>query len=160
MARQLPFPDTKAMPLRALLYRRPTEPQAIEVFFDKAIYLVRLRRHRQARRYTLRIQAATPFRLRWTADEWSVVNDTTSTPTALGIEFVDIPIVLLQAAPIRFTFFWPAEERWEGRDFAIAVKKPTGQGGSMVSLKDWSKRNDHLAFSAGDTGPLMREIST
>ena len=47
------------MPLRALLYRRPTEPQAIEVIFDRAIYLVRLRRHRQARRYTLRIQAAT-----------------------------------------------------------------------------------------------------
>ncbi|HVY58550.1 MAG TPA: SprT family zinc-dependent metalloprotease [Xanthobacteraceae bacterium] len=47
------------MPLRALLYRRPTEPQAIEVVFDRAIYLVRLRRHRQARRYTLRIQAAT-----------------------------------------------------------------------------------------------------
>src|SRR5215469_9763080 len=60
MARQLPFPDTKAMPLRALLYRRPTEPQAFEVVFSKAIYLVRLRRHRQARRYTLRIQAATP----------------------------------------------------------------------------------------------------
>jgi predicted metal-dependent hydrolase len=47
------------MPLRALLYRRPTEPQAIEVVFDRSIYLVRLRRHRQARRYTLRIQAAT-----------------------------------------------------------------------------------------------------
>jgi predicted metal-dependent hydrolase len=47
------------MPLRALLYRRTTEPQAIEVVFDRAIYLVRLRRHRQARRYTLRIQAAT-----------------------------------------------------------------------------------------------------
>jgi predicted metal-dependent hydrolase len=46
------------MPLRALLYRRPTEPQAIEVVFDRSIYLVRLRRHRQARRYTLRIQAA------------------------------------------------------------------------------------------------------
>jgi predicted metal-dependent hydrolase len=47
------------MPLRALLYRRPTEPQAINIAFDKAIYLVRLRRHRQARRYTLRIHAAT-----------------------------------------------------------------------------------------------------
>ncbi len=47
------------MSLRALLYRRPTEPQAIDVVFDKAIYLVRLRRHRQARRYTLRIHAAT-----------------------------------------------------------------------------------------------------
>jgi predicted metal-dependent hydrolase len=47
------------MPLRALLYRRPSEPQTIEVAFDKAIYRVRLRRHRRARRYTLRIQAAT-----------------------------------------------------------------------------------------------------
>jgi predicted metal-dependent hydrolase len=47
------------MPLRAMLYRRPTEPQAIEVYFDRSVYLVRLRRHRQARRYTLRIQAAT-----------------------------------------------------------------------------------------------------
>jgi predicted metal-dependent hydrolase len=47
------------MPLRALLYRRPTEPAAIQIYFDKAVYLVRLRRHRQARRYTLRIHAAT-----------------------------------------------------------------------------------------------------
>lgn len=45
--------------LRALLYRRPSEPQAIEIAFDQAIYPVRVRRHRQARRYTLRIQAAT-----------------------------------------------------------------------------------------------------
>jgi len=47
------------MLLRALLYRRPSEPQAIQIVFDQAIYPVRVRRHRQARRYTLRIQAAT-----------------------------------------------------------------------------------------------------
>ncbi len=47
------------MRLRALLFRPPKEPQAIEVAFDAAVYPVRLRRHRQARRYTLRIQAAT-----------------------------------------------------------------------------------------------------
>lgn len=46
------------MSLRALLYRRPSEPSVLQVVFDKAIYLVRLRRHRQARRYTLRIDAA------------------------------------------------------------------------------------------------------
>ena len=45
-------------PLRALLYRRPAEPQSIEVAFDQSVYPVRLRRHRQARRYTLRIDAA------------------------------------------------------------------------------------------------------
>src|SRR5215469_8730971 len=46
------------MPLRAL-FRRPPEPQAIEIAFDRAVYCVRVRRHPQARRYTLRIQAAT-----------------------------------------------------------------------------------------------------
>lgn len=46
------------MSLRALLYRRPSEPSIVQVVFDRAIYLVRLRRHRQARRYTLRIDAA------------------------------------------------------------------------------------------------------
>jgi predicted metal-dependent hydrolase len=45
-------------PLRALLFRRTSEPSAIAVHFDGEIYLVHLRRHRQARRYTLRIQAA------------------------------------------------------------------------------------------------------
>jgi predicted metal-dependent hydrolase len=45
------------MSLRALLYRRPTEPSALEIIFDKSVFLVRLRRHRQARRYTLRIDA-------------------------------------------------------------------------------------------------------
>jgi predicted metal-dependent hydrolase len=47
------------MSLRALLYRRPSELQTIQIVFDQAIHLVRVRRHRQARRYTLRIHAAT-----------------------------------------------------------------------------------------------------
>ena len=46
------------MPLRALLYRRTAEPQAIEVAFDNAVYPVQVRGHRHARRYTLRINAA------------------------------------------------------------------------------------------------------
>jgi predicted metal-dependent hydrolase len=44
--------------LRALLYRGPSEPLSIQVTFDQAVYPVRLRRHRRARRYTLRIDAA------------------------------------------------------------------------------------------------------
>src|SRR5690606_508528 len=50
---------TRPMPQHALLYRRPSEPSAINILFDREIYLVRLRRHRPARRYTLRIHAAT-----------------------------------------------------------------------------------------------------
>src|SRR3954465_13337738 len=47
------------MPLRALLYRRSREPSSIDVAFEEAVYQVRLQRHRQARRYTLRVQSAT-----------------------------------------------------------------------------------------------------
>ena len=43
--------------LRALLFRRTSEPKGITVAFDGEIYPVRLRRHSQARRYTLRIHA-------------------------------------------------------------------------------------------------------
>jgi predicted metal-dependent hydrolase len=50
---------TSPMPQRALLYRRPSEPSAINILFEREIYLVRVRRHRQARRYTLRIHSAT-----------------------------------------------------------------------------------------------------
>jgi predicted metal-dependent hydrolase len=46
------------MPLRAFFTRSP-EPQAIEVAFDQAVYRVAVRRNRQARRYTLRINAPT-----------------------------------------------------------------------------------------------------
>jgi predicted metal-dependent hydrolase len=47
------------MPSRALFFRRPPEPQTIEVAVEADTYSVRVRRHPQARRYTLRIQAAT-----------------------------------------------------------------------------------------------------
>jgi predicted metal-dependent hydrolase len=43
------------MAFRALLYRRPSEPRALAIKFGSQIYSIRLRRHRRARRYTLRI---------------------------------------------------------------------------------------------------------
>ena len=46
-----------SIPFRALLYRRSREPSAISVNIDGELHPVRVRRHRQARRYTLRIHA-------------------------------------------------------------------------------------------------------
>ena len=48
-----------SIPLRALFFRRTSEPLAITIVFEREAYLVRLRRHRQARRYTLRIHSVT-----------------------------------------------------------------------------------------------------
>jgi glucoamylase len=73
--------------------------------------------------YTLRVQAPDSFRLHWTGDEWDTVKDTPSSSTTLGIEFVDIPIVAAQRAPIRFTFFWTKSNSWEGRDYMVEIKQ-------------------------------------
>ncbi len=70
---------------------------------------------------TLRLQVPAPFQLHWTNDEWHTVKDTPSATTTFGIEFVDIPIAAGQKAPIRFTFFWPKSNSWEGRDYLVEV---------------------------------------
>jgi predicted metal-dependent hydrolase len=48
-------PGLTDMATRALLYRRPAEPSRLLVKHGSQIYAIRLRRHRRARRYTLRI---------------------------------------------------------------------------------------------------------
>jgi len=73
--------------------------------------------------YTLRVQASDSFRLHWTGDEWNTVKDIPSSATALGIEFIDIPIPAAQRAPIRFTFFWTKSNSWEGRDYTVEIKQ-------------------------------------
>ena len=70
---------------------------------------------------TLRIQAAASFMLHWTLDGWRHAADADSTSTALGIDFVDIPVPVAQTAPVRFTFFWTADSRWESRDFCVEI---------------------------------------
>ncbi|MGE5189842.1 MAG: glycoside hydrolase family 15 protein [Gemmatimonadota bacterium] len=70
----------------------------------------------------LRIQAGAPFLLHWTRDDWGTTEDTRSTPTALGIEYVDIAVPGEGRGQIRFTFFWTGAQRWEGRDFEVAIR--------------------------------------
>jgi glucoamylase len=88
-------------------YRRRTACRHLEIWKPN-------RRPRSVKAgMTLRVQAPAAFRLHWSAAEWRTVQDTISSATALGIGFVDIPILPSQRAPIRFTFFWTGEGRWE-----------------------------------------------
>ncbi len=70
---------------------------------------------------TLRIQSPTLFRLHWTSDEWKTVHMEDSVTTAIGIHYRDLPVSKSQKSPIRFTFFWPEINRWEGHDFCVSV---------------------------------------
>src|ERR1700682_6560546 len=49
------LPGLSDMATRALLYRRPAEPSTLVVKHGSQFFAIRLRRHRRARRYTLRI---------------------------------------------------------------------------------------------------------
>jgi glucoamylase len=69
----------------------------------------------------LRIQATHPFTLHWSNDEWQHLNDTGSTSTPIGFEYVDIDVGANAKAPIRFTFKWRETGKWEGRDYAVAI---------------------------------------
>jgi glucoamylase len=71
----------------------------------------------------LRVQAPQSFLLHWSVDGWRTSHDSDSQPTGLGVGYVDLPIPNLQAQkePVRFTFFWIAEQQWEGRDFEVQI---------------------------------------
>lgn len=87
----------------------------------------------------IRIQADSPFMLHWTTDEWQHARDTRSVPTPLGIEYVDLHPPR-QGVPIRFTFFWPNEKRWEGKDYRVEVRARTGSHARKDSYEEFANR--------------------
>lgn len=70
---------------------------------------------------TLRVLGHAAFTLRWTANGWRDACDSASHVTAVGAPFVDIPVPPEQRAPIEFTFHWTESQRWEGRNFSVAI---------------------------------------
>jgi glucoamylase len=95
--------------------RRTPGPAPMEIWnFHRQIEAVRAG-------WPLRILAGAPFLLRWTDDEWSTTTETPSGRTPLGIDYVDLRPSLLPGVALRFTFYWPASDRWEGRDFAVTI---------------------------------------
>jgi glucoamylase len=89
----------------------------------------------------LRIQMNSPFLLRWTSDEWKHSTDTRSIATGVRIDYVDVPVPAKDAT-LKFTFFWPEEDRWENKDYTVAVRassqrkhKRRGHGKSVISVE-------------------------
>jgi len=95
---------------RYITHREPRDP--MEVWkFNRPIPAI-------AAGTRLRIQAASPFWLRWTADEWQSSTIVESTPTGIGVDFVDI-MPHQQQTRIRFAFFWVHEDRWENESYTV-----------------------------------------
>ena len=73
--------------------------------------------------YSLRIQATSLFKLRWTKDEWSSMENTASDSTSLKIYFADLPILTAEISLVEFTFFWLKSNSWEGHNYRVAIEK-------------------------------------
>jgi len=71
---------------------------------------------------TLRIQCERSFMLHWTNDEWQHPQDTRATATPIGTEYVDIEVDPAWRAPIRFTFLWTDNGKWEGRNYTVQLE--------------------------------------
>jgi glucoamylase len=69
----------------------------------------------------LRVVHTAPFRLRWTCDDNGAFNETASTASGLGLEFVDIASRTSQTAPVQFTFLPADETTGNGAVFEVSV---------------------------------------
>ena len=77
----------------------------------------------------LRIELEAPALVHWTKDDWKTVEDTPTSENSFGIHFLDIDTSRIRAGrAIRFTFYWPEGERWEGTDFEVTVEKARHDG--------------------------------
>ncbi|MGC2163027.1 MAG: glycoside hydrolase family 15 protein [Silvibacterium sp.] len=75
----------------------------------------------------LRIIAQQHFRVVWTADQWKTTETLESTALGCVGSFADLPTAAKQTDQLSFTLFWTEENRWEGRNFDVAVEEaPSG----------------------------------
>jgi glucoamylase len=72
----------------------------------------------------LRLLADQPFELVWTADGWASTNHVNSSQAASSGHFADVPTEKSQTGRIEWTFFWPQDHRWEGRNFSAELESP------------------------------------
>jgi glucoamylase len=71
----------------------------------------------------LRIVLLTPALVHWSIDDWKSSHDNDTRDTGLGIYTLDLPTASLPGGTKAvFTFYWPQENRWEGKDYSVIVE--------------------------------------
>ena len=70
----------------------------------------------------LRIETLVPAVIHWSDDDWDTVHDKTTRDTGLAIHSADLATESLpKGKQVKFTFYWPDADHWEGADFAVIV---------------------------------------
>ena len=71
----------------------------------------------------LRLVLMTPAVVHWSIDNWKTSQDTPTRDTGLDTYILDLPTASLPVgAQVIFTFYWPQENRWEGKNYVVVVE--------------------------------------
>ena len=72
----------------------------------------------------LRLECLGQARIRWSTDDWKTISDSDAIATGLGLYVFDLPVErLTDGTIVRFTMFWPGQNRWEGTDYQIRIAR-------------------------------------
>jgi len=72
---------------------------------------------------TLRVILLSPALVHWSIDGWKTSHDTETRDSGVGIHILDLPTASLPGgSQAAFTFYWAAENRWEGTDFTVTIQ--------------------------------------
>ncbi len=69
----------------------------------------------------LRIEAENAFELSWSGDSWQTTGSIRATSVAAAGFYADLPPGAGDA--LEFTFYWPGQARWEGRNFRVLIER-------------------------------------
>jgi len=85
----------------------------------------------------LRVETLAPAIVHWSDDDWQTVQDATTTDSALGIHYTDLPTTALPPGKqVLFTFYWPQADRWENKDFPVSVSAEAREGLAVKERKE------------------------
>jgi glucoamylase len=70
----------------------------------------------------LRVEALAPAVVHWSTDAWKTSHDLRARDTGLGVHAADLDTRALKSRDtIELTFHWSDPDRWEGKDYSVAV---------------------------------------
>ncbi|HEV8050471.1 MAG TPA: glucan 1,4-alpha-glucosidase, partial [Thermoplasmata archaeon] len=72
----------------------------------------------------VRVLAPEPFRLHWSRDGWTHVEDTEARATGIDLHYVDLPADTPPGTEFVFTFFWTDRPGWEGANYTVVAQEP------------------------------------
>ncbi len=115
--------DMPPQPVQRYQVQNKTAPFAVWTFTQQ--------RGRLYAGKNLRIDCLSRAKVHWSLDNWQTANDIETTDSGLGVHYAILETASLQPGrSVRFTFYWPDPQKWEGRDFTVdVVRQPDERSG-------------------------------